>query len=289
MNSDAIVPLDHFGFFSITGRDAEKFLQGYTTCDLGALGDAEVMRGAICNIKGRMVSNFLVTRIEAGLLLRLHRDLVEPTLSFLGKYIVFSKAQMQNKSDELTCYGIVGDSLTAGTEDLTQEPSGVTHTEAGTYLNIGQGNYEIWSSSKLEAAGSLNQWLAREIAAGVVWVDADTSEEYIPQMFNLHNIQGISFDKGCYLGQEIVARMQYRGELKKRLHLVQVSVDDEASVKIGARILSAEEKNLGHVVGQAGNHLALVIKAGEAHYQLEDGTQISPTEVAEETIGASAG
>ena len=120
-------------------------------------------------------------------------------------------------------------------------------------------------------------------------MDADTSEEYIPQMFNLHNIQGISFDKGCYLGQEIVARMQYRGELKKRLHLVQVSLDDEASVKIGARILSAEEKNLGNVVGRAGDHLALVIKAGEAHYQLEDGTQISPTEVAEETLGASAG
>ena len=281
MNSDAIVKLEHFGFFSITGRDAEKFLQGYTTCDLNNLGESEVMRGAICNIKGRMVSNFLVIRIDGGLLLRLHRDLVEPTLSFLGKYIVFSKAEMQDRSEDLSSYGINEVSLTKGQDKLPENVSQVSHEADSYYLNVGNGQFEMWTQQSPSANASLEDWQYQELQAGIVWVDADTSEEYIPQMFNLHNIQGISFDKGCYLGQEIVARMQYRGELKKRLHLAHIDTNDQATVKIGAKILSVDEKNLGNVVGHVGDQLALVIKAEETHYQLENGTVISPTEVAE--------
>lgn len=275
MSTQNIVELTHFGFLLFTGRDAEKFLQGYTTCDLAALSEHQVMRGAVCNIQGRMVSNFLAARTSDGLLLRLNRDLVSKTATFLSKYIVFSKAEMHDISAEMTCYGVTGDYPAAVDLPYPQKLFEITHSDNGYCLKIDPSRYEIWTATKIEAAGDLHAWHRAELSNGIVWLDDATSEEYIPQMFNLHNLDGISFDKGCYLGQEIVARMQYRGELKKRLHLAET----ESNLTIGAKVVSQNGKTLGHVVAQAENQAALVIKADEACYLLEDGAELHPKEL----------
>jgi len=282
MNNEAITQLDHFGFLSITGRDAQKFLQGYVTCDLEKL-EQEAMRGAICNIKGRMVSNFLVCRIEDGLLLRLSRDLLDPTLEFLKKYIVFSKAEMQNKSDQYNCYGIWGNKLAEQSGDLPTDLMAITHTPAGVAIKIADERFELWATDQHEAEADTKEWQRAEIDSGVIWVDSATSEEYIPQMLNLHNIEAISFDKGCYLGQEIVARMQYRGELKKRLHVAQLGVDsdarqDDEALAIGAKILNGDGKNVGNIVARSSGSIALVLKAGEPTYTLQNGTPLAAAE-----------
>ncbi len=278
MNSQALVTLDQFGFLSITGRDAEKFLQGYTTCDLTRLTQGMVMRGAICNIKGRMVSNFLAIRTNEGFLLRLHRDLVESTSAFLAKYIVFSKAEIKDQSAELHCYGATSEGLADVDVDLPQEPGAIADSDHGQILKVASDRFEIWSQKEVPATAEQTEWQRAELAEGIIWVDSVTSGAFIPQMFNLHNIEGISFEKGCYLGQEIVARMQYRGELKNRLHLAEL--DEVSELKVGAKIQS-EGKKVGEVVAVAGSLAGFVLKAGETAYQLENETVTSPTEVAE--------
>ena len=98
-----------YGFLAITGKDAQKFLQGYATCDIEDITDTLTAIGATLNLQGRMVTSFRLARIEDGFLLRMSRDLVPATQEFLKKYIVFSKAQMNDLSDTLYCYGISGE------------------------------------------------------------------------------------------------------------------------------------------------------------------------------------
>ncbi len=209
----------------------------------------------------------------------MHKDLVEPTTAFLAKYIVFSKAELKDMSDDFQCYGITGSSLTESEIEIPQAAGEIADIELGHLLKVSTDRFEIWSKTNLEANNDPASWLAAELSEGVIWVDAVTAEEFIPQMFNLHNIDGISFEKGCYLGQEIVARMQYRGELKNRLHLAELETG--SAPEVGAKIQNGEGKKLGEVVATAGSLVGMVLKAGEPTYTLENGTQISPTEVAE--------
>lgn len=191
------------GFLKIEGPEAIKFMQGYTTCDLTVLDDGDSAIGALCNIQGRMVTSFLLVRTGDDLILRMHRPLVATTMGFLKKYTVFSKAELKDISEDLACYGLLGDS----------DDTGI----AGNRIHLGN-RTEIWATDPLEAESDSGPWLQAEYEAGVAWVTAPTSEEHLPQVFNYHHHGGIDFEKGCYLGQEIVARAHYRGKLKQRLH-----------------------------------------------------------------------
>ena len=274
---DNLTKLDTFGFFTVTGRDAQKFLQGYTTCDLEDLDEGHVQTGAVCNIKGRMLCNFLICREPDGFLLRLRRSLIEPTIAFLSKYIVFSKAVLEDRSQTLNCYG-----LSEAADDFPQVLHAISSQNSGRLIKTSAApRFELWSPDELSAdekgpSGDLVAWEQAELAEGIIWVDETSSEEYIPQTFNLHTLGGISFSKGCYLGQEIVARMQYRGELKNRLHLGTC----DAGVAIGARVINPEGKSAGTIIARAGTSFAAVLRAGQSEYRLEDGTPIDATEAA---------
>ena len=214
--------LDHFGFLKISGVDAIAFLQGYTTCDLAALKDDSAQLGAICNIQGRMLASFIVIQQGQDLVLRMHRSLVPKTIAFLTKYIVFSKAELADISENLHCYGSLDPTSTAG-----ESPYPI-RTDNGT-ITVNFGNRsEQWRSSRQTAGASdrTSQWSDAELEAGVAWVDDKSCEEHLPQTLNYHHLGGISFTKGCYLGQEIVARMQYRGALKKRLHRIETDAQN---------------------------------------------------------------
>jgi folate-binding protein YgfZ len=154
----------------------------------------------------------------------------------------------------------------------------ITPTPEGRILRLSEQRYELWVTSSLQANSDTSEWVAAELAEGVVWVDDKTTEEYIPQMFNLHGTGGISFTKGCYLGQEIVARMQYRGELKNRLHLG--DADTAGALSVGTKIVNLEGKNAGAVVGVSNNRFAAVLRVGETGYQLEDGKHLEATLIA---------
>lgn len=203
-----IYSLNDRGFLKVSGPDSIKFMQGYTTCDLAALVENMPQSGAICNIQGRMLTSFLVVRSADDLMLRMHRPLVTKAIDFLKKYIVFSKAELADISETLTCYG-------------AQTVSEELDTSGGYCLDLGN-RIEYWMPSELPVVSEPDNkpWLDLEIEAGIAWVTDKTSEEYLPQMFNYHQLKAIDFEKGCYLGQEIVARAQYRGNLKRRLHRV---------------------------------------------------------------------
>jgi folate-binding protein YgfZ len=218
-----ICKLDHHGFLKVTGVDAISFMQGYTTCDLSALSDATALLGAVCTINGRMLSSFIVIKQGQDLILRMDAGLVQKTITFLTKYIVFSKAELEDISEQYVSYGVMneGNRLT------------VEHNGGDFVINLGL-RQEHWISSGVfpETSISIDAWLDAEIADGVAWVAVATSEMFLPQMFNYHKQGAIDFDKGCYLGQEIVVRMQHRGELKRRLHRLAV----DTPVKVGDEV-----------------------------------------------------
>ena len=209
--------LRHFGFLKISGVDAVHFLQGYTTCDLTALTDDSAQLGAICNIQGRMLASFIVIRQGQDLILRMHKSLVAKTIAFLTKYIVFSKAELADISENLYCYG-------APIAESAASKSPYPAMMDNQTITIDLGNREEqWAAADQTTVttGMIEQWTDAELNAGIIWVDENSCEAYLPQTLNYHQLGGISFTKGCYLGQEIVARMQYRGKLKKSLHRIE--------------------------------------------------------------------
>ena len=223
------------GFLKIAGPEAVKFMQGYATCDLTVLDEDASAIGAICNLQGRMVTSFLVLKTNTDLILRMQRPLVKTTMAFLQKYIVFSKAELHDISEDYVCYGSL------------DQPD--VHIENGFTTSLGNRS-EIWTTARLEASTDIGAWQDAELSAGVAWVTKSSQEEHLPQMFNYHNQGGIDFEKGCYLGQEIVARAHYRGELKRRLHRL---VSDRER-QVGSSL------DIGTVVTTAPSGLLAVLK-----------------------------
>ena len=220
------IQLEHFGFLKISGVDAVNFLQGYTTCDLAALTDDSAQLGAICNLQGRMLASFIVIQQGQDLVLRMHKSLVAKTIGFLTKYIVFSKAELADISENLYCYG-------APHADSAGRVSPYSRVTDNGTVTIDLGNREEqWAAAEQTTVitGMIEQWADAELDAGIAWIDENSCAAYLPQTFNYHQLGGISFTKGCYLGQEIVARMQYRGELKKRLHRIENQTQGRALV-----------------------------------------------------------
>ncbi|MBO3276484.1 CAF17-like 4Fe-4S cluster assembly/insertion protein YgfZ [Pseudomonas schmalbachii] len=223
--------LNHEGLLAVRGVDAGKFLQGQLTCNLNYLNDTTASLGGRCNVKGRLLSSFRIVSQGDGYLLAMAAELLEAQLADLKKYAVFSKATLGDESAAWVRFGLSqGDDL-LGSLDLTLPPAAESVARAGDLLAIrlGDGRAELWApagqaaglSERLAAAlpeGSLNDWLLAQIRAGVGQVFGSTREQFIPQMINLQAVGGVSFKKGCYTGQEIVARMQYLGRLKRRLY-----------------------------------------------------------------------
>ncbi len=230
----ALTLLSHEAILAISGPDAERFLQGQITCDISRLPVPGSTPGARCNPKGRMQSSFRLLRSEPEhYLLALEQSLLTPQLADLNKYAVFfRKARLEDASQHWCRLGLWGEQADRALEqaglavpETTDIPS---QTTQGLVIRLSDGAYELWlpadkAPTVLEqlcqqaTATHLNQWLLRQIRAGIGQVMGPTQESFIPQMLNLQLQGGVSFKKGCYTGQEIVARMQYLGKLKRRM------------------------------------------------------------------------
>ena len=248
----------------VTGEDAEKFLQGQCTSDFKRLANKEWLLGAHCNVKGRMHSSFYAARInEDSIGLRIHRSIAEPALAALKKYIVFSKAQITIKPAYLIGLVLPANSKTLPDSTLQLPDTGQysIQPELGSVLRLDESRAEIWAEdeqslrnlwSKLPADSELGSdalWQQLNIAYGIAEVRADSFEKLIPQELNFQLLNGISFSKGCYTGQEIIARMHYRANLKKHLYRAQttLTISDQEPV-FGTRVLSTNLSNGGFVV-----------------------------------------
>lgn len=223
--------LSHEGVLAIRGADAGKFLQGQLTCNLNYLSPTRASLGARCTPKGRMQSSFRILAQGDGYLLAMARELVEAQLADLSRFAVFSKSRLHDESDAWVRFGLCGGDgvLVSLGLDLAQTADEVTSEHGLLAVRLADGRAELWVPveqaetirARLAAQlpeAALGAWLLAQVRAGVGQVFGSTRELFIPQMINLQALGGVSFKKGCYTGQEIVARMQYLGKLKRRLH-----------------------------------------------------------------------
>ncbi len=252
--------LSHEGILAVRGPDASKFLQGQVTCNLNYLSDSHSSLGARCTPKGRMQSSFRIVSVADGYLLAMASELLEAQLADLKKYAVFSKSKLSDESPDWLRIGLSGgdDILHSLGLPLAAEADSVVHHNELLALRLSDGRAELWVPASQAAAvqtqldnqlpqAPLNDWLLAQVRAGVGQVMGSTRELFIPQMINLQALGGVSFKKGCYTGQEIVARMQYLGKLKRRLY--RLSLADPQIPEPGTPLFSpVHNSSVGEVV-----------------------------------------
>ncbi|WP_397378519.1 YgfZ/GcvT domain-containing protein [Pseudomonas sp.] len=228
-------PLSHESILAVRGPDANKFLQGQVTCNLNYLNESHASLGARCTPKGRMQSSFGIVSVADGYLLAMANELLDAQLNDLKKYAAFSKSKLIDESAEWARFGL------SGADDLLRQLDLTLPAEAGSVarhndlmaVRTHDGRAELWvpvaqaQTIKAQLASQLpeaplNTWFLAQIRAGIGQVMGPTRELFIPQMINLQALDGVSFKKGCYTGQEIVARMQYLGKLKRRLQRLEM-------------------------------------------------------------------
>lgn len=253
-------PLSHEGVLAVRGSDAAKFLQGQLTCNLNYLSDTQASLGARCTQKGRMQSSFRILLQGDGVLMAMATDLLEPQLADLKKYAVFSKSKLTDESAAWVRFGLsnADHALASLGLELPPETDSVARADALIAIRVSPARAELWVpaeqadtvSSQLAAhvkEADLNEWLLGQIRAGIGQVMPQTREVFIPQMLNLQAVGGVSFKKGCYTGQEIVARMQYLGKLKRRLYRLSLNAADMPEP--GTPLFSASHNSsIGEVV-----------------------------------------
>jgi tRNA-modifying protein YgfZ len=299
---DALVvaPLVHLGALDVTGPDAERFLQGQASAHVAlANGDLAPLT-VFCTPKGRMLANAQLLRIAEGhYRLLMHRGLAHSLAEHLGKFAAFYKAELRVR-DDLALIGLIGREAPALAEvRLDIEPPAVWH-QAGdaevqllahpgprprllACLPVEQAT-TLWPRLLEQAAPVGNAvWILQDIQAGLAWLTPAHRDALLPQMVNWEALGGISFKKGCYTGQEVVARAHFRGQVKRRLVRAQLEgnvlpslaspVEDEAGKAVG-EVIAAEldaydqaeilavlstKEDLGplHVAGQAFKQLKL--------------------------------
>jgi folate-binding protein YgfZ len=231
------VALRHLGVLAIEGPDVATFLQGQATCDARALSATQGGLGALCNLQGRMIVSFHVLAHEGDLWLVMPRDRVAPVLTHLKKYAVFSKVTLSDASDSLVVLGRAG-----GGETFT------AFADAGTHWLQLSGARQLGIAPAGAGApagdGSL-AWRDAAIAAGELLVDSANADRFLPQALNYDVIGGVSFRKGCYTGQEVVARMHFKGRMKERLY---VGDCQAGACTPGTAVVDADGKAVGAVV-----------------------------------------
>ncbi|MBA53689.1 MAG: hypothetical protein CMK89_04475 [Pseudomonadales bacterium] len=220
--------LDCMAVIRVSGEEAGTFLQGQVTCDVVKLGDQEAVLGAHCNAKGRAQATFICAKQGDDYLLVLPADQVESTVQALSKFAMFSKAEVTADTSLLVCAGSI-DSTVASAFTLPELGTLglVPGSAAGEFVSAVQGK-------GLPLVGD-NAWVLGQITSGVVHITANQSEQWIPQEINYDLVNGVNFTKGCYKGQEIVARIHYRGQTKIRVFPMEITGSEQ--VKIGDKIV----------------------------------------------------
>ena len=257
-----IVPLSHYAALEVRGPDAEKFLQGQITCSAAEVTPALSSPGAYCTVKGRVVTSFQLLRpYSDGFWLRMRGDLLDIAARAFSKYIVFSKAKL-TAAESIIGIGLQGPSISVVLRELidtlpSQQHGTVSYGEGLLVQCDTQGNqFEYWgpltSATALWshclphaiAVGS-RYWRWLQIRSGNAEISAATTETFLPHMLNYHETGAINFKKGCYTGQEIVARTHYRGQVKR--HIVRLAAAGPAPAA-GGDIADSNAKVVGTIV-----------------------------------------
>ncbi|MDT3282509.1 tRNA-modifying protein YgfZ [Shewanella scandinavica] len=261
--------LSHMGLIKVVGEQGRSFIHGQVTTDISSLADDQWRWGAHCDPKGKMLASFRTFAIQDALFMLMPKDAIEVDLPQLQKYAVFSKATLSNASAEWTLLGVAGEQASQFVNkhfgDIQQE---LTLIEKGAILKDAERFILVLTpdaAAALVAQSELSvfdasAWQALEIAAGYPNLAASHASQYVPQMCNLQAVNGISFNKGCYMGQETIARMKYRGGNKRALYILRGHTSLQITLASGLEIAMEDSfRRGGQIIEfvQRGNQVLL--------------------------------
>jgi folate-binding protein YgfZ len=235
-----VADLSQLGVIAVRGEDTAAFLQGQLTNDVRALHADRAQWNGYCSPKGRLLGNFLMWRQNEDYCLQLSGDIAASVQKRLSMFILRAKVRARDASDESVRLVVAGKQAAAAvTAAMGAVPDAAMHaraTPAGHVIRLGDDKFVLsivperaaaaWQALREHATpvgAPVWDWL--RLNAGIPMIVAATQEQFVPQMVNLEVIGGVSFQKGCYPGQEIVARSQYLGKLKRRMFLAHVDAE----------------------------------------------------------------
>lgn len=255
--------LSQFGVIKASGDDTQSFLQSMLSSDVSAVSAAQAQLSSLNTPKGRMLATFLIWQAGSDYFLQLSRPLCPAIQKKLSMYVLRAKVKLSDASDEMVSLGLSGPEAAALVQQcfgaVPQEAWQAVQHEMATIIHCGGQRFQIattlqhapalWASlgkAARKAGSACWDWL--NIRAGIPVVTPETREQFVPQMANFELIGGVSFKKGCYPGQEIVARMQYLGKSKRRMYLAHM--EGEAAPQAGDELFSEdmEDQASGMVV-----------------------------------------
>lgn len=259
LSSSTITDLPFLAVVKITGADAVAFLHGQFTSDVQQLADGNSQASAWCNPKGQVVANFILARRNTDYFLLLPRELKDIFLKRLQMYVLRANVTIEDCSEILHCLGVNN----AGDEHITDNampniagqfrvPVPVTRTRwilAGPVTAL----MESWRqlSRTFSRIGS-HYWELFDICDGLPWILDATTGTFLPQLLNMDQLQAVSFSKGCFPGQEVIARLQHRGKIKQRL--VIATLDSDTDVKPGMNIYQEDRDQSAGTIINIANH-----------------------------------
>lgn len=300
---NVLCDLSHLGLISAHGAEAADFLQAQTSNDVLSVTETRSQLNAYCNPKGRILCSFRLFRRGDTYYLRMPRDVVEACLQRLRMFVLRSQVTLEDADDALVRFGFSGpeaeQELAAALGGAPAEIDEVARLDTCTVIRVPgplprfelYGELEamtrLWDRLNVHGApvGALS-WSLLDIIAGVPTIYAATAEAFVPQMANLQLLNGLSFKKGCYPGQEVVARTQYLGKLKRRMYRLHLGISeppspgddvfdsrDETGQSVG-KILDAQAHPDGGIAA-----LAIVqiesAERGDLHLGAADGPELS--------------
>ena len=242
---NGVAPITHLGVIKIEGEDAAKFIHGQLTQDFSLLDLHTARLAAFCSAKGRMQASFIgFKRSATEVLLVCSCDILPATLKRLSMFVMRAKAKLSDASAEYAIYGLMGDA----TKSIADKPYlAWAKADIGTcsLVNLYPADglpRQLWiaptgTPTPQGPALSSDLWLWSEVRSGVATISAPLAEAFVPQMLNFESVGGVNFKKGCYPGQEIVARSQFRGTLKRRAFLVHA----ESGMAAGDEVFAAAD------------------------------------------------
>jgi folate-binding protein YgfZ len=252
--------LDDWGVIRASGADAAKFLQGQLSNDVVGLPVERARLAGFCSAKGRLQASFVVWREAAGdgFLLACSASLLAPTLKRLSMFVLRAQCRLSDASGEVALWGVAGDAAAT----LSGDAAAWERHEHGALTSIRLPDAAATTRCLVAApagvdiglpAGgnvSLAAWRWLEVQSGIVTIEAATVERFVPQMVNYELVGGVDFQKGCYPGQEVVARSQYRGTTKRRTFLY----DCDAPMRAGQDVYASAAREPAGTVASAAPH-----------------------------------
>ncbi|MGQ0511596.1 MAG: CAF17-like 4Fe-4S cluster assembly/insertion protein YgfZ [Betaproteobacteria bacterium] len=214
--------ISSYGVLRVEGPDACAFLHAQLTVDVEQLAKDRARRAGWCSAKGRLLATFLLVPEEGGYLLQLSRDLVAPVGKRLSMFVLRAKVKVSDVSGTLPLHGLWGigadKRLSAMGMPVPAADLAVTRGDGLIAVRLAQDRFLLVGAADMKADADEREWMLQDIRSGMATVTLATQDQLVPQMANFELIGGVDFRKGCYPGQEVVARAQYRGAVKRRLY-----------------------------------------------------------------------